>query len=154
MENPAGCGVLGDRPGKFDSAEFTSPAPNTQAATRAIGAALATIADSDVLDAEQLAEIDALSLATILRRRLTERQRIYLGAACLWSLPPDAAEELAEAALCDLRAGEPTLPFINLRDEAKSWAMFASRAERCNYLAAAWGELAVDDRSRFMRRAL
>jgi len=44
--------------------------------------------------------------------------------------------------------------FWSLRDEARDWAFFASRAERCHYLAAAWGQLSPDDRRRFLRRAM
>ncbi len=38
--------------------------------------------------------------------------------------------------------------------EAVSPGAFASRAERCHYLAAAWDQLSQDDRQRFLRRAI
>jgi len=141
QENPAGCGVLGDGSGKFDSAEFTASAHNPQAAARAIAAGLICLPHPT-------------DLAFILRRRLDLPERIWLAASALMALPPDTAEELAEATLHDLRAGPPIPPFLSIRDEAQSWATFASRVERCHYLAAAWGELSPDDRKSFLRRAL
>ena len=122
-------------------AHHTAPAQNSQAAVRAIEAGLICLPD-------------ACDTSVILRRRLDLTERIWLAASALLSLPPDEAEELAEAVLHDLRAGEPIPPFTNLRDESQSWAMFASRGERCHYLAAAWGEISPDDRRRFLRRAL
>jgi hypothetical protein len=115
-------------------------AHNQQAACRAIEAGLVALPD-------------ACNLAAILRP-LDHAQRLWLTAGCMWSLPPDTAEELAEAALSDLRAGPPPVTFWSLRDEASEWALFASRAERCHYLAAIWGQLSDDDRGRFLRRAL
>ena len=112
-----------------------------QAAARAIGAGLICLPD-------------ACDMAFILRRRLDLPERIWLAASALLSMPPDEAEELCEAALHDLRAGSPPVTFWSLRDEARDWAFFASRAERCHYLAAAWGEISPDDRRRFLRRAL
>ncbi len=141
MENPAQGGVSECRSGKLDNPDDTRPTFDTQAAARAIEAGLVCLPD-------------ACDLAVILRRRLGLPERIWLGASSLMALPPDTAEELAEAALRDLRAGPPTVWFLSLRDEARDWAMFASRAEHCHYLAAAWGQLSPDDRRRFIRRAL
>jgi len=142
MTNPAtGGGALKCRSGGADASEFTRPAHNPQAACRAIEAGLVCLPD-------------ACDMAAILRRRLDLRERIWLAASVVLSLPPDTAEELAEAALCDLRAGPPPVMFWSLRDEARDWAFFASRAERCHYLAAAWGQISPDDRRRFLRRAL
>ena len=93
-------------------------------------------------------------MAFILRRRLGLPERIWLAISSLLALPPDDAEELAEAALHDLRAGPPTVWFWSLPDEAREWALFASRAERCWYLAAIWEKLSDDDRGRFIRRAM
>ncbi len=76
-----------------------------------------------------------------------ETQRV---AAALRSLPPDAAEELAEAALHDLREGEPVPPFTSLRDEARDWATFASPGELKAYLGAIWGRLPEAERQSFM----
>ncbi len=118
-----------------------APKIDPQAAARAIGAGLICLPD-------------ACDMAFILSSRLDLPKRIWLGTSALLSLPPDTAEELAEAVLHDLGAGPPPVTFCNLRDEALSWAMFASRAERCHYLAAAWRELSPDDRRRFLRRAL
>jgi len=71
-------------------------------------------------------------------------------AAALRSLPPDAAEELAEAVLADLRTGEPIPPFTSLRDEARDWATFASRGELKAYLGAIWGRLPEAERQSFL----
>ncbi len=79
-----------------------------------------------------------------------ETQRVADAAATLRSLPPDAAEELAEAVLHDLREGEPVPPFANLRDEARDWATFASRGELKAYLGAIWGRLPEAERQSFL----
>ena len=71
-------------------------------------------------------------------------------ADALRSLPPDAAEELAEAALADLREGVPVPPFITLRDEARNWASLASPGELKAYLAAIWGRLPATERQGFL----
>ncbi len=76
-----------------------------------------------------------------------ETQRV---AAALRSLPPDAAEELAEAALADLREGVPVPPFISLRDEARNWASLASLGELKAYLGAIWGRLPEAERASFL----
>ena len=141
MENPALGGVSECRSGRPDTPDDTRPTHDTQAATRAIGAGLVCLPD-------------ACDTAFILRRRLDLLERIWLAISSLLSLPPDTAEELCEAALHDLRAGSPPVTFWSLRDEARDWAFFASRAERCHYLAAAWGQISPDDRRRFLRRAL
>jgi len=71
-------------------------------------------------------------------------------AAALRSLPPDAAEELAEAVLADLRTGEPIPPFTSLRDEARDWATFASPGELKTYFSAIWNRLPEAERTRFL----
>jgi len=114
---------------------------NQQAAVRAIEAGLVCLPD-------------ACDTAFILRRRLDLPERVWLAASAILALPAETAEGLAEAALCDLCAGPPPVTFWSLRDEAHGWAMFTSRAERCHYLAAAWGRLSQDDRRRFLRRAI
>ncbi len=127
--------------GELFTANFTPPAHNPQAAVIGIEAGLVYLPHPT-------------DTSLILRCRLDLPERIWLAISSLLSLPPDTAEELAEAALCDLRAGPPTVWFWSLRDEARDWAFFASRAERCHYLAAAWGQISPDDRRRFLRRAL
>ena len=141
MENPALGRVSECRSGKLDGSDDTRNSHDPQAAVRAIGAGLICLPD-------------ACDTAFILRRRLGLPERIWLTTSALLSLPPDEAEALAEAALHDLRSGPPMVTFWSLKDEALSWAMFASRAERCHYLAAAWGEICPDDRRRFLRRAI
>ena len=77
-----------------------------------------------------------------------ETQRV---AAALRSLPPDAAEELAETTLHDLREGVPVPPFFSLRDEARNWASLASPGELKAYLSAIWGRLPEAERQGFLR---
>ncbi len=79
-----------------------------------------------------------------------ETQRV---AAALRSLAPDVAEELAEAALADLREGVPVPPFFSLRDEARNWASLASPGELKAYLGAIWGRLPEAERQGFLRAA-
>ena len=79
-----------------------------------------------------------------------ETQRV---AAALRSLPPDAAEELAETTLHDLREGVPVPPFFSLRDEARNWASLASPGELKAYLGAIWGRLPEAERQGFLRAA-
>ena len=138
MENPAQGGVSECRTGWLDTPDDTRPILDLQAAGRAIEAGLVCLPD-------------ACDLAVILRRRLDLPERIWLAASSLLSLPPDEAEELSEAALHDLRAGPPTVWFWSLRDEARDWALFASRAELRAYMAACWQRLPDRDRSGFLR---
>ena len=141
MENPAQGGVSECRIGKIDTSDDIRKTHDPQASARAIKAGLICLPD-------------ACDTSFILRRRLDLPERIWLAASSLLSLPPDEAEELAEAVMHDLRAGPPIPPFLSLRTEACDWAFFASRAERCHYLAAAWDSLSDDDRQRFLRRAM
>jgi hypothetical protein len=130
----------GERLRKHDNHNANRNAHNQQAACRAIEAGLVYLPD-------------ACNLAAILRP-LDHAQRLWLGASSMLALPADTAEQLSEAVLHDLRAGPPPVTFWSLRDEAISWAAFASRSEKCHYLAAIWGQLSDDDRGRFLRRAL
>ena len=82
-----------------------------------------------------------------------ETQRVADAAAALRSLPPDAAEELAETTLHDLREGVPVPPFFSLRDEARNWASLASPGELKAYLGAIWGRLPEAERQGFLRAA-
>ena len=141
MESPAGRATGRALDSLADSPNYSTTESNTQAAVRAVAAGLVYLPHPT-------------DLAFILRRRLDLPRLIWLTTSTLTSLPPDEAEELAEAVLHDLRAGPPIPPFMSIRDEARDWAMFASRAERCHYLEAAWGQLSPDDRCRFLRRAL
>ena len=91
---------------------------------------------------------EAADMAQFLRRLDTGR-RLWLAGALIWSLPPDTAEELAEATLADLRTGDPIPPFDDLRAEARDWATFASRGELKAYLGAIWGRLPEAERQSF-----
>ena len=139
MENPAQGGVSEEcRSGKFDGSDDTRKSHDPQAAARAIGAGLICLPD-------------ACDMAFILSRRLDLSERIWLAISSLLSLPPDTAEELTEAVLHDLSAGPPTVWFWSLPDEAREWALFASRAELRAYMAACWQRLSEADRKGFLR---
>ena len=127
--------------GKHHTNNANQNTHDMQAACRAIEAGLTCLPD-------------ACDMAFILRRRLDLPERIWLGASSMMTLTADTAEQLSEAVLHDLRAGEPVAPFTSIRDAAASWTTYASRAECCHYLAAIWGELHHDDRQRFIRRAI
>ena len=129
----------------IEACQMNALAPNApkidpQAAARAIGAGLICLPD-------------ACDMAFILRRRLGLPERIWLAISSLLALPPDDAEELAEAALHDLRAGPPIPPFMSIRDAAMSWATFASRGELRAYLGAIWGRLPDAERTSFLGAA-
>ena len=93
----------------------------------------------------------AAGLAMVVRARLGPCERLGFASAGMLSLDRGDAEELAEAALHDLRAGPPTVWFWSLRDEARDWALFASRAELRAYMAACWQRLPDRDRGGFLR---
>jgi len=97
---------------------------------------------------------DARGLALILRARLGLERRLWLAAACLWSLEAETAEALAEATLNDLQCGPPGIPFLDVRNEARDWADWASPGELRAYMAACWNRLSDRDRQTFIRRAI
>ncbi len=90
IETPACAGAVSLKAGglKTQHNELTD---NIQRVANAIGAGLFILPHP-------------VEMATILRRLDTGR-RIWLGITCLASLPPDTAEELAEATLSTLHAG-------------------------------------------------
>jgi hypothetical protein len=90
-------------------------------------------------------------LAIILRTRLGPIERLTVASAAMLSLDREAAENLAEATLTDLRSGSPIAPFTTLREEARSWAAWASPGERRVYMAACWGKLPEAERQGFLR---
>ena len=96
---------------------------------------------------------DVTDMAEILRHRLDTGRRIWLAVSSIASLPPDDAEELAEAVLHDLRAGPPVPPFLDVREDARDWATFASPGERKAYLGAIWGRLPETERVSFLHAA-
>ena len=95
----------------------------------------------------------ATGLAHIIRARLVSSERLLVASAGMLSLGRNAAEELAEATLADLREGVPVPPFTGLRDEARDWASFASQGEVRAYLAACWNRLPKAERASFKRVA-
>ena len=95
----------------------------------------------------------AAGLAMVLRARLGPCERLGFASAGMLSLDRDDAEELAEATLHDLRAGPPVPPFLDMREDARDWATFASPAELRAYMAACWQRLPDRDRGGFLHTA-
>ncbi len=143
--NKMKCPTVGD--GGAD-AEFQGQLPKNSRDTYNLQAGLALIERGLRL----LPETD--KAASIMCRRLTIDQNRWLARTALSALPRNEAEVVANEALNWVQAGEPVTSFMSVRDAAASWALFASRPERCHYLAAIWGQLGDDDRRRFLGRAL
>ena len=80
-------------------------------------------------------------------------ERLTVASAAMLSLDREAAEDLAEATLDDLKAGLPFAPFLSVRDEARSWAAVASRRELRAYLGAIWGQMPKGEQVGFLRAA-
>ena len=93
----------------------------------------------------------AAGLAMVVRARLGPRERLGFAIAGMLSLDRAVAEKLAEAILHDLRSGPPVPPFLDMREDARSWATFASPAELRAYMAACWQRLPDRDRGGFLR---
>jgi hypothetical protein len=62
----------------------------------------------------------------------------------------DDAVTLMDAALWDLRAGAPGPTFLSIMDEARTWADFATPAERKAYALASFTSLSPSDRAAFL----
>ena len=95
----------------------------------------------------------AAGLAMVVRARLGPCERLGFASAGILSLDRGDAEELAEATLHDLRAGPPVPPFVEVREEARDWAAFASPGELRAYLSASWNRLPEVERARFLSAA-
>ena len=92
----------------------------------------------------------AAGLACILRARLGPMERLTCASSAMMALDGNAAEELAEAVKHGLRAGSPVPPFMDVREEARDWAAFASRGELRAYLSACWNRLPDAEQERFL----
>lgn len=66
---------------------------------------------------------------------------------------PSDACEIMGAALADLRAPMPSVPFLNQMEEARVWAMYADRAQLKAFCAATFEAMASVDRKAFLRYA-
>lgn len=99
-------------------------------------------------------EFTAEALGALLALRLDWPRCFLLATGGLMALPPEDREAVAATVLADLRAGQPIPPFMDLRDDARDWAGWASTAERRAYLAATWNALADHDRRAFMARVM
>ena len=58
-----------------------------------------------------------------------------------------------QAALAYAHAGPPVPPFVEVREEARDWAAFASPGELRAYLSASWNRLPEVERARFLSAA-
>lgn len=63
---------------------------------------------------------------------------------------PEDAALILEAALRSFGAGQPVPPLLSLMDEARTWADFATVAERKAYCLASWNRLPAADRAAFL----
>ena len=108
MENPASGGARECPSSRSDAPEYTRHTTDTQAACRAIEAGLVYLPD-------------ACEMAGILRRRLDLPERIWLGASALMALPPDTAEELAEATLTDVYAARHSPVEVEAKRQRQRW---------------------------------
>lgn len=105
----------------------------------------------------------AAGLATILRARLGPNERLTIASATMLSLDRDAAEELAEAALADIRAGEEAPAFTGFRHRHRSPPLTRVEQRRADaiqfegspraILAAAWVGASDRDRRDLVNRA-
>ncbi|MDH3668008.1 MAG: hypothetical protein OEN23_13865 [Paracoccaceae bacterium] len=128
-----------------------------QAGLRAVKAALRVLADPRDLARilpRDLARIHPLDLAWIQSRRFTLEQNELLARSSLGALRRADTEAVCEEMLGLVRFGEPIPPLFSYRDEARTWAFFASPAERRAYMAAIWDQLDDNDRRCFLKRAL
>ncbi|OWJ76977.1 hypothetical protein CDV49_12530 [Haematobacter genomosp. 1] len=71
---------------------------------------------------------------------IRERQATALAFA-IRDTHPDDARQLLTAALIDLSAGMPRVPFEDVREDARWWSGMATPAELLAYLSAALREL-------------
>ena len=92
----------------------------------------------------------AAGLASIFRKRFGPCERLTVASAAMMALDLDAAEELAEATLCDLRAGPPMVTFMDVREDGRDWARFASPGELKTYFGAIWNRLPGAERASFL----
>lgn len=79
--------------------------------------------------------------------RLTEQERAYAAAVLLATLDLDIVEEIAATAVG--AAGDPLPPFLGGMDDARSWALWASRSELKAYSLAAFEAMAPKDQAAF-----
>lgn len=151
MERPAG--VKADGVESMVSTRLnhdTQPPLRLQAVSRAIVAGLRILPAAGNPGYPSLGAI-AAGLAAVFRARLGGCERLCIASAALMSLDAETAEQLAKAALHDVRAGSPVPPLQDLRDEARYWAGLASPAERRAYLSAIWNHTPETERVGFLR---
>lgn len=98
----------------------------------------------------QLDDLDAwLGLGTILRARLSTRERLALTYVALRALPTHLAQSAAEAAI-RVGAGQPIAPLFNYMDEAAFWADMAAPDEREAYCLASFKAMPYERQAAFL----
>ncbi|MDF3353697.1 hypothetical protein HKX17_07595 [Sulfitobacter sp. KE34] len=90
-----------------------------------------------------------IALGTILRARLSMRQRLALAYVALRALPAHHARSAAEAAI-SAGAGQPIAPLFNHMDEAAFWADMAAPDEREAYCLASFKAMPHERQAAFL----
>ncbi|MFK7945451.1 MAG: hypothetical protein AB8B85_21435 [Paracoccaceae bacterium] len=90
-------------------------------------------------------------LATILRYRLDRTERGFLLMTAAQAAEPEDLGRLALAVCEGTAEGTPHAPFLNVKSEARDWAMFANVPERRAYLTAIWSALSAADKQSFLK---
>jgi hypothetical protein len=90
-------------------------------------------------------------VALILRRRLDRLQRRWLLWVAATAAEPEDAASLASSVLEEKRNHGPIPELDDVREEARLWASWATRAQLRAYMAACWGALPVPERNEFLR---
>ena len=98
----------------------------------------------------QLDDLDAwIALGTILRARLSTRERLALAYVALRALPTHHAQSAAEAAI-RVGAGQPIAPLFNYMEEAAFWADMAAPDEREAYCLASFKAMPYERQEAFL----
>lgn len=92
-----------------------------------------------------------LGAARVWAVRLSVGERLALASAALGALSEDHAAEVAERFLRPFHG--PLPPFLDLMDEARDWAGWATSNERKAAIAACWEEMDESDRAAFLEWA-
>lgn len=91
--------------------------------------------------------------AEIAHARLTAVERAELMIVAAEATDPADRRAVALSILEDASAGWPVPAFLDIADDARTWASWASRPELRSYLTACWGRLSSADRRAFMKSA-
>jgi len=98
----------------------------------------------------QLDDLDAwLGFGTVLRARLSTRERLALAYVALRALPTQHAQSAAEAAVA-VGAGQPIAPLFDYMDEAAFWTGMAAPDEREAYCLASFNAMSYERQAAFL----